>query len=303
MVSCPVSLLNFDQISADSIESLFSLAEKIKQKKLAPRNNGEVLALMFFEPSTRTRLSFETAAIRAGIGSFYFDSGAKSSLEKGETIEDAILNVAAMSPDILVIRASADVPLAEIAKKIKTPVINAGWGAAAHPTQALLDILTLRAHWKDLKAKKILIVGDLKHSRVASSHIQLASLLGYKIGQCGPDHFLSSNSKIQSFKTLAEGLQWADAVMALRNQFERHDSEVQFSKELYRSQYGLNPENLKKLSGEGFILHPGPINHGIEMETSVLSDKRCLVLDQVQNGVYLREALLRQFLGEIHDRS
>jgi aspartate carbamoyltransferase catalytic subunit len=298
MVPHVTSLLDFDQISADSIESLFSLAEKIKQKKLAPRNKGEVLGLMFFEASTRTRLSFETAAARAGVGCFYFDSGAKSSLEKGETVEDAIFNVAAMSPDVLVIRASAELPLKDIAKKIKVPVINAGWGILSHPTQALLDMLTLRSRWKSLNHKKILIVGDLKHSRVAGSHFQLAQILGYQIGQCGPAHFLSNHPSIQTFHNLGEGLKWADAVMALRNQFERHEANTNFSKETFRAQFGLNGENLKNLSNNGFILHPGPINHGIELETDVLLDKRCLVLDQVQHGVYLREALLRSLLGE-----
>lgn len=298
------SLLDFESTSADSIQSLFFLAEKIKHQKLAPRSRGEVLALMFFEASTRTRLSFETAAIRAGIGSFYFDSGAKSSLEKGETLEDAILNVAAMRPDVLVIRAPADLPLKQIAEKINVPVINAGWGAYAHPTQALLDVMTLREHWKKRqsseKDKKILIVGDLKFSRVASSHIQLAKILGYQVGQCGPRTLLTDHPDVQTFQSFAEGLQWADAAMALRVQFERHGSSVDFSKEIYREQFGFNHQSLQNLSGQGLIMHPGPINHGIELESDVLTDKRCVVLDQVTHGVFIREALLRTILGEVN---
>lgn len=214
MVS-PLNLLDFEQISESKILSLFSLADQIKNKKLAPRNRGEVLALMFFEASTRTRLSFETAAIRAGIGSFYFDSGATSSLEKGETVEDAILNVAAMKPDVLVIRAPATLPLKTICQKINLPVLCAGWGSFSHPTQALLDVFTLRNHWagrgQKVNGKKLLIVGDLKHSRVASSHIQLAKILGYEIGQCGPQDFLSEDQSLKSFADLAEGLKWANA--------------------------------------------------------------------------------------------
>lgn len=302
MVSRLNSLLDFDSISATRIHSFFSLAEKIKEGKMQPRYRGEVAALMFFEASTRTRLSFETAAARAGIGSFYFDSGAKSSLEKGETVEDAILNVAAMQPHVLVIRAPADLPLREISQKINTPIINAGWGAFAHPTQALLDMMTLREAWKvqggSEQGKKILIVGDLKFSRVASSHIQLSQMLGYQVGQCGPESLLSDSPHVQTFKSLTEGLRWADAVMALRVQFERHGSNVDFSKETYRQQYGLNAVSMAELSKNGFIMHPGPINHGIEMESEVLADPRCLVLDQVKHGVYIREALLRSFLGE-----
>lgn len=303
MVPRLISLLDFDSTSADSIHSLFLLAEKIKHHSLPPRNKGEVLALMFFEASTRTRLSFETAAIRAGVGSFYFDSAAKSSLEKGETLEDAILNVAAMRPNALVIRAPADLPLKEIAEKIDVPVLNAGWGAYSHPTQALLDVMTLREHWKKQntteKNKKILIVGDLKYSRVASSHIQLSKILGYQVGQCGPRHLLSDHQDVQTFTSLAEGLKWADAAMALRVQFERHGSSVEFSKEIYRDQFGFNHTALQNLSGDGLIMHPGPINHGIEFESDVLTDKRCIVLDQVRHGVYIREALLRNLLGEV----
>ena len=182
--------------------------------------------------------------------------------------------------------------------RLRRVSVRAGWGVSAHPTQALLDVMTLLPRWKSLDGKKLLIVGDLRHSRVASSHIQLAKILGYQIGQCGPAHFLVNDTGIQNFANISEGLKWADAVMALRNQFERHDAQIDFSKENFRKQFGLNKENLINLSKGSFILHPGPINHGIELETDVLQDPRSLVLDQVQHGVYLREALLRQFLGE-----
>ncbi len=254
--------------------------------------------LAFFEASTRTRLSFETAAYRAGLGPLVFDGGIKTSLEKGETFEDSLLNMAAMEPKALVVRCGDSVPLAEIAPKLKVPLINAGWGVQGHPTQALLDQLTLLSKWKSLAGKKLLIVGDLKHSRVAASHLELAEKTGVQLGQCGPADFLSGSSKIRSFESLPEALSWADAVMALRFQFERHDSSVALSKEDYRSRYGLNRDSLKKLKPDGWIMHPGPINHGIEMESEVLSDARSIVLEQVRHGVFLREAVLRMTLGE-----
>lgn len=292
------SLLELKNLSAKQIEELFSFAEALKQKPHPIRQNGESVILAFFEASTRTRLSFETACIRAGLGPLIFDGGLKTSLEKGETVEDSLYNMAAMDPKILVVRCADSVQLDRLAPKLKVPVINAGWGVQGHPTQALLDQLTLKSKWTSLENKKLLIIGDLKHSRVAASHLELAEKTGLKLAQCGPSEYLSTSSKIQSFSDLSEALSWADAVMALRFQFERHEASLTFSKEDYRAKYGLNSESLMKLKADGWILHPGPINHGIEMETEVLSDPRSIVLEQVRHGVFLREAVLRMTLGE-----
>jgi len=292
------SLLDFKTIPQLQIESLFSFADSLKQKSRSPRHLGESVILAFFEASTRTRLSFEVACNRAGVRPVLFDGGMKTSLEKGETIEDSILNMAAMSPSVLVIRSPDSLDLPAIAKEIGIPVVNAGWGVKGHPTQALLDLMTLKSKWKSLAGKKLLIVGDVKHSRVAASHLELAEKLELKLGQCGPKEFLSASPTFQNFSNLKEGLQWADAVMALRFQFERHDSEVQFSKNDFKAQFGLNSESLKAFKMTGLILHPGPVNHGIEMETDVFKDSRCCVLEQVHNGVFVREAIVRTILGE-----
>jgi aspartate carbamoyltransferase catalytic subunit len=298
MPSCLSSLLELKSLSTKNIEELFSFAISLKEKPRAIRQNGESVILAFFEASTRTRLSFETAAIRAGLGALIFDGGLKTSLEKGESVEDSLYNMAAMGPQVLVVRCSDAVNLAEIAPKLNVPVVNAGWGIKGHPTQALLDQLTLKSKWKALEGKKLLIIGDLKHSRVAASHLELSEKTGVQLAQCGPQDFLLPNSKLKSFSDLSEAIQWADAVMALRFQFERHDASVAFSKENYRAQFGLGQDSLKNLKADGWIMHPGPINHGIEMETEVLSDPRSIVLEQVRHGVYLREAVLRMTLGE-----
>jgi aspartate carbamoyltransferase catalytic subunit len=292
------SLLDLQSVTNSQIHNLFSLADSLKKSPGTPRNQGETVALAFFEPSTRTRLSFESAAIRAGVGPLVFEGGQKTSLEKGETVEDSLLNIAAMMPKIVVTRCQDLVDLAKIAPRLGVPVVNAGWGVKGHPTQALLDAYTLRNAWKDLAGKKLLIVGDVKHSRVVASHLEIYQRLGFELGQCGPRGFLLANENVQTFEKLREGLEWADAVMALRFQFERHDASLQFSKEEYRSHFGLNAESVTSLKKQGLILHPGPINHGIEMETEVLSDPRCKVLEQVQNGVFVREAILRTILGE-----
>ncbi len=298
MPASQISLLDFQSFSSQNVDELFSLANSLKAKPREPRRSGETLALLFFEPSTRTRMSFESAGFRAGLSPLVFDGGARTSLEKGETIEDSILNIAAMDPKFVVVRCGDEVPLLEISKKISMPVINAGWGVKGHPTQALLDALTMQQKLGSVSGKKLLIVGDVKHSRVASSHFELAKKVGYEIGQCGPKDFLRPDLSKNVFDRLEDGLKWADAVMALRFQFERHAESVKFSKDEYRAQFGLNLKNISDLGAKGIVMHPGPINHGIELETEVLSDSRSQVLVQVQNGVFMREAILRWLLGE-----
>lgn len=298
MPSSLESLLDLKSVTISHVQDLFSFADSIRSGNHRPRQNGETVALAFFEASTRTRLSFETAAYRAGVGPLVFEAGQKTSLEKGETIEDSLLNIAAMMPRMVVVRCGDSVDLAGIARKLPVPVINAGWGVQGHPSQALLDLYTLRNSWKEMAGKKLLIVGDLKHSRVVSSHVEMFQKLGMELGQCGPKGFLLENPAVQNFEKLREGLQWADAVMALRFQFERHSASLHFSREDYRSQFGLNMDSVKHLKANGMILHPGPINHGIELETEVLSDPRCKVLEQVRNGVFVREAVLRTILSE-----
>lgn len=300
MPASAFSLLDLKSLTSENYHDLFFLAESLRAKSRPPRQLGETLALLFFEASTRTRMSFESAGFRAGLGPLVFDGGHRTSLEKGETVEDSILNIAAMAPQFVVIRCGDDVDLRAIAQVLSRPVINAGWGMKGHPTQALLDALTMKLKWQTLSGKKLLIVGDIKHSRVASSHFEMAKTLGLEIGQCGPLDLLRPEAAHgnQIFSHLQSGLEWADAVMALRFQFERHDSSIQLSKEDYRKQFGLSTQSLKALRPDGLVLHPGPINHGIELETEVLSDPRCQVLAQVQNGVYMREAILRWMLGE-----
>ena len=277
------------------------MVDSIKAAPKTVRIQGETVALCFFEASTRTRLSFQTASIRMGLGPLVFESGSHTSLEKGETIEDSLLNIAAMMPRLIVVRCGDDVNLRHLASQVKMPLVNAGWGQRGHPTQALLDSYTLYSAWGGFSQKKLLIVGDLKHSRVVASHLELFSSLGLEIGQCGPAEFLLPGSQIRSFSTLEKGLEWADAVMALRFQFERHEAKAAFSRGDYHLEFGLKSSSLRFLKSDGLILHPGPINHGIELESQVLSDPRSRVLEQVSNGVYVREAIMRTILGDARE--
>lgn len=318
----PSSLIDFKNWAYSDLDELLSLSQFLKQKdsstllanlltkSLDKKTQNQILqnqispvALLFFEPSTRTRMSFEMAAFRCGLGPIVLDGSSSSSLEKGESVQDTILNIAAMNPEFLVIRCSDSVPLKELAEKTSVKILNAGWGAVAHPTQALLDVMTMKEHWNDLSEKKLLIVGDVKHSRVASSHFELLPKLKMQIAICGPLEFLDDvpslqGLNLQKFTSLDEGLQWADMVMALRVQFERHGEEMKISKTEYRKQYGLNSQKIKNLNPQGIILHPGPVNWGIEMESEISQDPKCQILQQVTNGVYIREALMRWLMGE-----
>lgn len=299
------SLINLKNFPKKSIESLFSDSLKLKENLHTHQLTSGVYhsgyrgtaALLFFEPSTRTRFSFEAACSRAGYHPLILDGGIGTSIEKGETIEDTIYNIQALRPMFFVIRCNDLVNLAEIESRLEAPVINAGWGKQGHPTQALLDTLTMFESWKSLQNKNILFVGDIKHSRVVSSHLELGKVLGYNIAYCAPTEFLPNEDQ-KTFTKLNEALEWADAVIALRVQKERHDNENLFLLEDYRDAFGLNSERLKKLKPEGLLMHPGPINYGVEVELEVLNDSRCSILRQVENGVFLREALIRNIFAK-----
>lgn len=296
------SLIHLKDISSQNVVRLFSESLKLKTNfdqfhlSSGVYHSGYkgTAALLFFEPSTRTRFSFEAACSRAGYHPLILDGGIGTSLEKGETVEDTIFNIKSMRPLFFIIRCNDLVNLSEISDRLDTPVINAGWGQQGHLTQALLDTLTMFERWSDLQNKHILFVGDIKHSRVVSSHRELAQVLGYKIAFCAPPELLPVNVEgVEIFSHLNEALSWSDAVIALRVQKERHDNENIFLIEDYREAYSLNGERLKKLKPDGLVMHPGPINYGVEIEHEILKDSRCCILNQVENGVFLREALIR----------
>ncbi|AFY00519.1 aspartate carbamoyltransferase catalytic subunit [Bdellovibrio bacteriovorus] len=291
------SILDLRSLEKTKIDFLFSIADSVAAAKSAPiQGFGKTGALLFFEASTRTRMSFETACARLGIHPLRLDGGAGSSLEKGETLEDTVLNVEAMKPSFLVIRCGDDLDLKDLSEKISTPILNAGWGKKGHPTQALLDAYTIRKHLGTCAGQKLLIVGDVRHSRVAASHFELAEKLGYEVALCGPKEFLPAQPPCRVFASLLEGLQWSTAAMALRVQLERHENKYSLAD--YRDQYGFTVKNLQALSDKALILHPGPINQGTELDSEVLKDPRCKVLDQVSNGVLIRQSLIQMTLKE-----
>jgi len=290
------SLLEISGHTNLQIEALFSSAVELSKNIGATRSLSRTAALLFFEPSTRTRFSFETACAREGLHPLLLEGGFGTSLEKGESIEDTILNIAAMEPEVVVLRCGDAVDLMDLQAKIKIPILNAGWGSKGHPTQALLDALTMKMSGRDLAKEKLLVVGDVKHSRVISSHFELANVLGYEIGICAPKEFLPLDYSGRHFLTLKSGLEWATSIMALRVQHERHGQ--RYSMEAYCENYGLSLQKLKSWDSDGLLLHPGPVNYGVELNANVNQDSRCKIFEQVRWGVYLRQALLARVLAE-----
>ncbi|MBS1971204.1 MAG: aspartate carbamoyltransferase catalytic subunit [Bdellovibrionales bacterium] len=290
------ALIEISNLDFPKIESIFLSALEFSKHPGSQNFAAKTAALLFFEPSTRTRFSFEAAAGRLGVHPLLLDGAAGTSLEKGESIEDTVLNIAAMEPAAVIIRCGDDVDLYDLQKKIKMPILNAGWGKKAHPTQALLDAMTLKANGRDFTKEKLLVIGDVKHSRVIGSHFQLAKILGYEIAVCGPKEFLPEGYQGKYFSRLDEGLSWATSIMALRVQHERHVEK--FSVASYREQFGLNLQKLKSWKSDGLVMHPGPVNYGVELDLDVNQDPRCKILEQVKWGTYVRQALLANVLSQ-----
>ncbi len=307
MSSSKKSLLELQSLSVEEIQSIFSLASQLKKDFFHPENRMSSLAsivktspvaLMFFEPSTRTRMSFETACARLQVPTLLLDGASGTSLEKGESILDTLENVAAMLPQALVIRVGKEFDLESFQHRCSIPIINAGWGVQGHPTQALLDLFTLLENGISLQTLKILYVGDVRHSRVVASHFQLLKKWNVQMGACAPRSFLPDSFPGQVFDQLEEGLSWCNVVMSLRGQTERHPQGLSISPEEYHHQYGLNAMSVRALSAQAWIMHPGPVMMGVDMTVDVAKDPRSLILQQVQNGTFLRQAVLIHLLSK-----
>jgi aspartate carbamoyltransferase catalytic subunit len=291
------------QCTKQEIESVFQRASFFKNswqysKSFETRElEDQTLVLAFLEPSTRTRLSFEMAAHRLKMKVLSFADLHQTSLKKGESYFETFKNVARLNPEIIVLRWQSPVSLWDELKTLNVPLINAGVGTEGHPTQALLDAFTMQSQFGHLKNRRILFYGDIKHSRVFASNQRLLKVLGAELAICCPDEFLPEESILSQVKrvpTLKEGLDWCDVVMGLRVQVERFSGD--FDKKQVVSKYQLNAENLSALKSTAMIMHPGPFNLGIELTKDVLEDDRVRIYDQVENGVYVRAALIEKCL-------
>ena len=267
--------------------------------------------LLFLESSTRTRCSFELACHRVGALPLWVNAVDKgSSADKGESPEDMLRNLMAMKPDVLVLRANDTFPMdslaLELAREQDCPLINAGWGCLSHPTQNLGDAYSLlKARGKkDLEGEKLVLVGDLVHSRVARSCCQLFPLLGAELGFCAPGEWLPPESSFKVFSSLKEALAWGTSFLFLRQQKERHSGSPGQSLDLshrekwksYRENFALKSSDLKELGESQLILHPGPVEFGVELDREILKDKRSLIFKQVEGGLKVRSFLLQKLL-------
>ena len=295
-------LLGIRNLSAEEIVGILNTAENFREInsreiKKVPTLRGKTIINLFFENSTRTRTSFELAAKRLSADAVNI-SVSSSSVTKGETLVDTALNLDAMQPDCIVVRhSSAGVPH-QLAKVSKAAIVNAGDGANEHPTQALLDAMTIREHKGKIEGLEVAIVGDILHSRVARSNIHLLTKLGARVRVAGPKTLVPNDfahlveRDLQVCQHIEDAIEGADVVMILRIQRERQDSAFFPTLREYSIHYGLTNERLKLARKDAIVLHPGPMNRGIEISSDVADSSRSLILDQVKYGVAVRMAVL-----------
>jgi len=291
-------LLDTNDFNDEQLTNILKDARSFKKRMPNKLLHDKLLITLFFESSTRTRSSFEVAAKRLGASVVHLDPS-KSSTNKGESLEDTFENLAAMEPDGVIIRHEFNNTPKKLAQKELTPIINAGAGNYAHPTQALLDLFTMMEHFgathpNELKGKTIAIVGDIVSSRVASSGIRLFTRMGMNVLLVAPKPFMPLESNLEQYEHLNEVLDKADIIMSLRAQLERHKAPIFEDYDEYAKEYCITSERLE--NRDILVLHPGPVMRNIDISDEMLKDKRCKVLEQVKNGVFVRMAILKAIL-------
>lgn len=299
-------LLDIERLSVADIESILNLAEKYAEQNRSANQkcdklHGKTIVNLFFENSTRTRTSFEIAAKRLGADVVNIDIE-HSSVKKGETLLDTVQTLDAMQIAALVIRHAEDGVPQFLAPHLKASVVNAGDGKHEHPTQALLDALTIRRHKKSLAGLVVTICGDIQHSRVARSNIHLLNKFGATVRIVAPKHFMPvdiAKLNVAAFEDLREGIQGANIVMATRIQRERmEESDNPMSPADYFRAYGLTHEKLKAAKPDALVMDPMPLNRGVQISEELADDRdRCLIFEQVEMGVAVRMAVLDLLIG------
>ena len=298
----PRSLLDLEHLSPDEITSILKLARKMHSGRPRPLLQGKRIALLFYETSTRTRVSFEFAAKLLGTHTSVINANA-SSIEKGESLVDTGKTLQALGADCIVMRHPSSGAPNVLARNLRIPIINAGDGMHEHPSQGLLDAYTILRHKKKLKGLRVAMIGDIQHSRVARSNIHLLSKFGADIVLCGPPEFLPElaltlSPRVTISRRLEEALREADVVMMLRMQKERLVG-LDIDVERYISHWQLTTELLKLARKDALVMHPGPMIRGMEIQTEVADSPRAVIEEQVQNGVYVRMAILAVCTGVV----
>ena len=297
-------LLDLQDVSREEIGLVLDTARSFKEVserdvKKVPALRGKTVALLFAEPSTRTRLSFELAAKRLSADTLTIQ-GSSSSLTKGESLLDTALNIQAMNVDLVVVRHQASGAPQVLAQGTKMSVVNAGDGWRSHPTQALLDMFTMREKLGHIEGIKVAIVGDILHSRVARSNIAGLIMMGARVTVCGPSTLLPMGIEamgVEATTDIDAALKDADVVMALRMQKERQQDSYLPSITEYVREFCITPERLRKARPGALVMHPGPTNRGIEIAAEVADGPQSVILEQVTNGIAVRMAVLYLLLG------
>ena len=293
-------LLGIEALSAEEIVLLLDTAESMRsiadrQIKKVPALRGRMVVNLFFEPSTRTRFSFETAEKWLSADSLNFSGGRGTSVEKGESLLDTARNLQAMSPDLIVVRHGSPGVPHFLARNLAAGIVNAGDGAHEHPTQALLDALTIRRRLKRLDGLKVVIAGDIAHSRVARSNVFLLTRMGSEVTLCGPPTLLPPRVEDLGARATTDfdrAVEGADVVMMLRMQLERQSHSLFPSAREYFARYGLTSARLARANPGAIVMHPGPMNRGVEIASEVADSAQSVILEQVANGVAVRMAVL-----------
>ena len=299
-------LTGIKDLTEEDIELIFKTADSFKEVinrpiKKVPSLRDITIANLFFENSTRTKLSFELAEKRLSADIVNF-SASGSSVKKGETLVDTVNNILSMKVDLVVMRHPNPGAATFLSKKIGAKVINAGDGTHEHPTQALLDSYSIREKLGSVKGKKVVIVGDILHSRVALSNIYCLQKQGAEVMVCGPLNLIPKNMKdlgVKVSSNLKEALEWCDVANMLRIQLERQDETFFPSLREYAMLFGLNKEILDSLSKKIVVMHPGPINRGVEITSDVADSDQSIILQQVENGVAIRMAVIYLLASQI----
>lgn len=292
-------LLGIKNLSASQIELIFDTAQNFKQilnrpVKKVPSLKDKTIANIFFENSTRTKISFELAEKRLSADVVNFNSSS-SSVKKGETLTDTVNNILAMKVDMIVMRHPSPGAAEFLSTQVEAQIINAGDGTHEHPTQALLDAFSIKESLSEIKHKKIVIIGDIIHSRVALSNIFCLKKLGAEVKVCGPASLIPKHIEtigVSYEPNLEKALQWCDVANTLRIQLERQEKEYIASSRNYAAQYGISKQKLDRLDKPIIIMHPGPINRGVELTGDAADSQHAIILDQVENGVAIRMAVL-----------
>ncbi|MRR57710.1 MAG: aspartate carbamoyltransferase catalytic subunit [Deltaproteobacteria bacterium] len=298
-------ILGLQELSAEEIELLLNTADNMKEiskreVKKVPTLRGKTVVNLFFEPSTRTRTSFEIAAKRLSADTLNI-SASTSAVQKGETLSDTARNIEAMKPDIIVMRHAISGAHHYLAKRVSYSVVNAGDGSHEHPSQALLDMMTIREKLGTLKGLKVAIVGDITHSRVARSNIYGLSKMGAEVFLAGPPTLIPPGverlGNLTVCSKMKEAVEGADVIMMLRIQLERQGKSLLPTMREYSRYFGLS-EDLVKMAKPGvLVMHPGPMNRGVEISSDVADGSNSVILEQVENGVAVRMSMLYHVSG------